>query len=368
MGLANLVPGVSGGTMILALGFYERFIESFSNVSKLKFYKKDIIFLGAIVIMAFATILGLSTVIQFLMEFYRPYMLALFIGLTLGGAPTILTEIKNKGKGIGFWLAFLGAIVLMALIAFVFEPSSLPTNFVVFFFAGIVGSTAMILPGISGSYLLLILGLYLPIIASISDFKLALIARDFTQLFSIGTEVILPFSLGMLVGILVLSNFLSYLLSKHQRLTQTFLLGLLLGSVLGLYPFNSRPLEKLVKHQKEGVLKVHLYGELNSENKLYKQIERLEDFGPKVVISKKVGLSESSVAEARQSGAVILIFKEKIDQKVRDLSKNKELGKVALVILSDTSYSHIRLMITLLLILVGVVITYIIGKLKREKE
>lgn len=372
MGLANLVPGVSGGTMILALGFYDRFIESFSNLSRLKFKKDDITFLGTLFFLSFLTILVLSTLIQFLMENFRPEMLALFIGLTLGGAPTLIKEIKGNGRGGSYWVSLLSGIVLMALVAFVFKPSSLPQNFFIFFMGGVIGSSAMILPGISGSYLLLILGLYLPIISAISDFKAALVVFSVTKIMSIGLEILMPFALGMLTGILALSNFLNFLLKHYQRATQTFLLGLLLGSVLGLYPFAPQSLDKLVRYQTtfngKQVLKVHLYGKLDTQSKLYKNILSLKEYGPKVLISQKSELSSYSVEQARLEKAIILSFKQDINQQWRDDASDKKAGRVPLVVLSDTSYSLSRLLIILLLLFVGVSITYYIGTLKDKEK
>ena len=95
----------------------------------------------------------------------------------------------------------------------------------------------MILPGVSGGYLLLVLGVYVPILAGISAFKDALKAQNFDVLMSVGGGVILPVGIGVLVGVVGVSNLLRWLLDRYERPTLGALLGLLVGAIVGLYPF-----------------------------------------------------------------------------------------------------------------------------------
>ena len=264
-------------------------------------------------------------------------------------------------------------ITLMALVAFVFKPSALSLSFVIYFLGGVIGSAAMILPGISGSYLLLILGLYLPIIGSIHDFKNALVAFNIDALFSIGMEVILPFGLGAVAGILVLSNFLHYLLKSHKKITQSFLLGLLVGSVLGLYPFAPQPLEKLTKYQVvvngEKVLKIRLFGELTPNDREYKKLEALRSFGTKVEIEQISGqLNTNEIAQAREAKQMLALYAFSPENRLRKLAKDKNLGVVPLVVITNTKYSFSRLLTILLLILTGAGTTYMIGKIKQKEQ
>ena len=246
MGLANLVPGVSGGTMILVLGLYEEFIGAFSDLTRFRLSKRAIVVVGMMFGISALTILSLAEGIQFLMETFLPGMLALFIGMTLGGVPLIYKEMRPlRPMNASFALA---GIVLMALIAFVFRPDSADPGWFLFFLGGVVGSSAMILPGISGSYMLLIMGLYLPIIGGISEFKEALKLREIAILMSVGTEIILPVGVGLVAGLIVLTNLLKYLLKSHHNRTLGFLMGLLLGSVLGLYPFKETTFDKLPRY------------------------------------------------------------------------------------------------------------------------
>ena len=105
------------------------------------------------------------------------------------------------------------------------------------FFAGIAGASAMILPGVSGGYLLLVLGVYVPILAGVSQAKDAAKVGDITALMEPAVQVVLPVGVGVLVGVVVVSNLLRYLLKKCEKPTLGVLLGLLLGAVVGLWPF-----------------------------------------------------------------------------------------------------------------------------------
>lgn len=373
MGMANLVPGVSGGTMILALGFYQQFIDAFSRITRLRFQRQDLLFLSTIFGFSFLTILIFSGLIQILMESFRPQMLGVFIGLTLGGVPTLYAEVKGESKDFLFWGGLIAGIAVMVLVAFVFEPSMLMLSPIIYFLGGIIGSSAMVLPGISGSYLLLILGLYLPLIGAIYDFKNALIAKDITALMGVSGEIIIPFALGMAVGILVLSNFLHYLLRSHKKITQTFLLGLLVGSVFGLYPFKTQPLEKLTKYQvtenSQKILHVKLFGDITNEDVVYKKIEALKSFGPTISIEKfDRQLLESDLDSARKTKELIVLYAHSPEDKLRKIAKDKKIGVVPLVVISDTSYSLSKLIIILLLILIGAGITYMIGKIKQKES
>ena len=368
MGLANLVPGVSGGTMVLALGLYEEFIESFSNISRFKFSWKDSLFIATLFGISFLTILSLSGVIQFLMEGFRSEMLALFIGLTLGGVPILYKQIRYFDLPTS--ISCLLGIVFMGVIAFTLNPGSLSLTPVVFFLGGMIGSSAMILPGISGSYLLLVLGLYLPIITAINDFKMAMLSKDFDLLWQVGLEIVTPFALGMVVGILILSNVLNFLLRKYKRVTEGFLLGFLLGSVLGLYPFQPTSLDKLTKYSflknEKRVLKV-LGSGFNDQSSLSEGLLKLKDYGVSVNIDylENEEISRQTIDRAREERGVIIVYNRKVDSQIRQFSKNKKTGRVPLIIVPDTSFSIVRLLSAVILVFVGFFTTMSLGKLKK---
>ncbi|NOX58678.1 MAG: DUF368 domain-containing protein [Planctomycetes bacterium] len=243
MGIANLIPGVSGGTMILAVGLYEEFIESVAEVSSLRFSRRRICFLILIGGFAGAAIVSLSGVILSLLLMRSSMMFALFIGLTLGGAPLLLRMIgKASVRSVG------GAVVGVALmvgIVVIKDHAAMPRSMAMDVVSGVVGSTTMVLPGISGSYMLLILDQYDRVVGAVADLK----DRDFSAL-----RIIVPVGIGAVIGIVGLSNLLKFLLKRHKEATLGILLGMLLGSVVGLWPFDREPPRKALERCSESQL------------------------------------------------------------------------------------------------------------------
>lgn len=244
MGIANLIPGVSGGTMILAIGLYEDFIESVAGLTAFRWTAGRILFLVLLFAGAGVSIVGLSSVILFLLFRYSSLMYALFIGLTLGGAPLLWRMMGRHTPGA--IAAAVAGVLVMAGVAMMSKGGQMPRNTTMDVVSGVVGSTTMVLPGISGSYMLLVMGQYDRVIGSISDLK----DRDFSAL-----RIIIPVGIGTVIGIVGLSNLLKVLLRRYAKVTLGFLLGLLLGSVLGLYPFGRTPTEKILQEQPEATVR-----------------------------------------------------------------------------------------------------------------
>jgi putative membrane protein len=247
MGLANLVPGISGGTMLLAVGIYERFIEAVASATSLRLDRPTLLTLGSVGAAGAAAIVLLAGPVKDLVVGYRFIMYSLFIGLTLGGVPVILAlvreDLRNCPGQVGAGAVKAGAaagFVAMAALAWVQMQGAgavASEGWLVFFVGGLAGAAAMILPGVSGGYLLLVLGAYVPILGGIDAFREALAARDVGALVAVGFGVILPLGLGVLVGIAVVSHVLRWLFHRYRLTTLGVLLGLLVGAVAGLWPF-----------------------------------------------------------------------------------------------------------------------------------
>jgi putative membrane protein len=241
MGLANLVPGISGGTMLLAAGVYPRFINAIGEVTTLKFRRPSLVILLSVVIAAVVAIAALAGPVKDMVVDHRWVMYSLFIGLTLGGVPVLWRLIGQHDKRV--WIAAAAGFAVMVLLAFVQHQDSGAADRqgpALMFVAGIAGASAMILPGVSGGYLLLVLGVYVPILAAISSFKGALPIvgeLDWAMLWQTGVDVIMPVGVGVVIGVVLVSNLLRWLLRRYERVTLGVLLGLLLGAVVGLWPF-----------------------------------------------------------------------------------------------------------------------------------
>ncbi|MDH3213990.1 MAG: DUF368 domain-containing protein [Myxococcales bacterium] len=243
MGLANLVPGISGGTMLLAAGVYPAFITAIAEVTTLRFRPRSLVLLGTIAGTAAVAILLLAGNVKLLVENHRWAMYSLFIGLTLGGIPLVWRMARPASLGLGAGALGAFAVMLVMIFAGTGGASGDSPNAVLIFLSGLAASAAMILPGVSGGYLLLLLRQYEPILGAIDRLKRGLLgeagagfAPDATLILD-AMGVVIPLGLGVVAGVVGVSNLLRWLLARYEKPTLGALLGLLLGAVIGLWPF-----------------------------------------------------------------------------------------------------------------------------------
>ena len=234
MGIADVVPGVSGGTIALVLGIYEQLLESISNcalslgkilkgdfsgfIQQLK--KVNFFFLIPVIAGMFVTIISVSGPMVDLLEKHPEPMSGLFFGLVAASAFIAFSLINywNLQK-IVFSLAT--AIIFFALLGFRSSAFEDPSSGV-FFLSGFVAICAWILPGVSGAFLLLVMGNYASVLTAIDN-------QDFEKLSML--------SLGAIIGLAVFSTVLKFLLDKHRDIVLSCLIGLMLGSSRVLWPW-----------------------------------------------------------------------------------------------------------------------------------
>jgi len=242
MGLANLVPGVSGGTMLLAAGVYPAFISAIAEVTRFRFQTRSLILLGSVVVSATLAILLLAGSVKDLVTGYRWMMYSLFIGLTLGGVPLVYRMAKPVSSSVLMGAVGGFAVMLVMIITSDASNSGGGANTLMLFVSGVAASAAMILPGVSGSYLLLLLGQYEAILGTIDQLKRGLLGdgagggSDIALVLDALT-VMIPLGIGIAVGVAGVSNLLQWLLRRYEKATLGALLGLLFGAVVGLWPF-----------------------------------------------------------------------------------------------------------------------------------
>ena len=238
MGLANLVPGISGGTMLLAAGVYPSFIKALAELTRFKFRFHSILVLACVVLAAGLGILFLAGSLKELVVHQRWIMYSLFIGLTLGGIPLVWRLARPATPGLisAAVIAFLAMVLLTVLQVFGVVGGG-GSNFFMLLLAGLAGASAMILPGLSGSYLLILMGQYVPILSSIEEFRAAISARDVSAAMGPAISVLLPVGIGVVLGVVLVGNLLEWLLRRYRKETLGVLLGLLIGSTVGLFPF-----------------------------------------------------------------------------------------------------------------------------------
>lgn len=267
MGLANLVPGISGGTMLLAAGIYPRFIQALADLSALRFRKSSFFVLALVGIAAAAAILLGAGAIKNAVVEHRWAMYSIFIGLTLGGVP-VLWQMARPATN-AFWSGMVAGLIVMVGLAWlqVYGASSGASRegMAMMFLAGVAGASAMILPGVSGGYLLLVLGVYVPVLSAIDSLKEALKAGDLASATDPVLAVVLPVGVGVGVGILVVSNVIRIVLERYEQPTLGVLMGLLVGAVFGLWPFQEGVPPKIGEVFKGQVLTAERLSELTPD-------------------------------------------------------------------------------------------------------
>jgi putative membrane protein len=259
MGAADIIPGVSGGTVAFISGIYEKLLESISNfnLDLLKTLKnKGVLsawrkvhgeFLAALLTGIAVSIFSLAKVIGYLLTHHEVMLWSFFFGLVLASIFFVAREVKEKFKP----LHILGFVVGTAVAYYVtiIPPSSAPDATWFIFLSGLIAICAMILPGISGSFILLLLGSYQTIIHSIKTFDVV---------------KILVFASGCVIGLLTFSKLLNWMFKNFRDITIMTLCGFLLGSLNKIWPWKTtlstriahqgKPNEELVPFIQENVL------------------------------------------------------------------------------------------------------------------
>lgn len=231
MGLANLVPGISGGTLALTLGIYEEFITALGDFFTA--FKKSFKFLLPVGIGIVLSLLTLSRVIDFGLTNYLFATIMLFVGAILGGIPMLYKKTKGEKVGVPHFLSFIlsGALVLATVFLAGENQVSFENlgvlDYVVIFLVGIIASLTMIVPGISGSAVLMTIGYYAPIIETVKNLT------DMDKLFS-SVVILAPFGIGVLVGMLGGAKFIEKIIHKYPFKAYWGVLGFVIASIVAI--------------------------------------------------------------------------------------------------------------------------------------
>lgn len=233
IGVANAIPGVSGGTMMVSMGIYDDIIFCITHLFKQ--LKKSIQILLPYIIGMAVGIVGLAFVIGYLLEHFEFQTKMTFIGLILGGVPLLLGKIKGKKKGLPHaivFLLFFVAIIAMQYFGGEGKEVSLTLGIIpaiLLFVVGVIASATMVIPGVSGSMMLMILGYYNPIMNAVKDFVTALASANMSKVLVLCGSLI-PFGLGVVIGIFAIAKLIEVLLSKQETITYSAILGLVVAS------------------------------------------------------------------------------------------------------------------------------------------
>ena len=239
MGIADSIPGISGGTIAIIVGIYERLVTAISHcdvTAAVQFFtgrwvalakRTDAIFLLTLLSGIATGIISSITLVHFLLTNYLPVTFAAFAGLVLGSVWILFWEIKSRNL-FTYLAMILGAVAAYGIVSLDAISGSEQLGYV--FGCGMIAICAMILPGISGAYVLLILGEYAIITSKVKEVAhLNIIPADLL--------VLVVFACGCVLGLVAFSKFLRWLLAHWHGMTMAVLCGFMLGSLKSLYPF-----------------------------------------------------------------------------------------------------------------------------------
>ena len=254
IGIANIIPGVRGGTMAVSLGIYDKLISSISNL--LKDWKKSLVTLLPIILGCGIGIVGFTYAIEYLLSHHTFVTCMAFVGLILGGIPILLISLKKELAKTSSKIGISGILAFVFLFAVaVFLPMmnaedevlktfhATPGIMAALFFVGIIASATMVIPGVSGSLVMMILGYYYGIINTIKSFLDALKAFDMPGLIH-GFALLMPFGIGVLLGIFLIAKLITFLFEKFGIQTYCAILGLIIASPFAIF-YNTGALKQI---------------------------------------------------------------------------------------------------------------------------
>ncbi|EOD4531532.1 integral membrane protein [Staphylococcus aureus] len=235
MGTSDLVPGVSGGTIALLLGIYNQFIASISGIFSRRFWP-SFTFLIPIIIGMLLAMGSLSNLFNYLLSQHHIPTMFFFGGLIIGIVPYLL-KISNYKTSFTtkHYMMVIAGIAILIVITLINngdkhagETLTLSTGLIIkYFIAGMCASSAMLLPGISGSFMLLVFGVYGTVMLAISE----VVKLNFT-----GLPILLAVGFGVLAGFIISSKIIQYFLTHHKLMTFALIIGFVVGSLFAVFP------------------------------------------------------------------------------------------------------------------------------------
>lgn len=243
IGIANVIPGVSGGTMMVAMGIYDKLIHCITHLfSELK---KNVMFLAPIAVGMVLAIIGSSFTIEKMFESFPFQTSLLFVGLVVGGLPAMWKNVKGKEVKAGHIITcvlFLALVVGMAMLGETEgNAANLSFNFVnvvKLFAVGVIAAATMVIPGVSGSMVLLLIGYYNPILSSINGFIRAALSFDMPAIMT-GVGILAPFGIGMVVGIFAIAKLIEIIFNKFPLYAYWGIIGLIVASPFAILAMGS---------------------------------------------------------------------------------------------------------------------------------
>lgn len=227
MGASDVIPGVSGGTIAVLLGIYDQLIHAINGIFS-KNWRKHLGFLIPLALGVAIAIFTLARVMEWLLKHYPGPTYFFFLGLIIGVIPFLFKEadVKNNFTVNQYIILIIGAILISLLMFLNDDKEAVIIDRSIFtysllFISGFIGSAAMILPGVSGSFVLLVIGVFPTVMSAISNFELS---------------VIIVTGIGILVGIISMSKIVNYFLTHYRSSTFALIIGMVIGSIVVIFP------------------------------------------------------------------------------------------------------------------------------------
>lgn len=238
VGIANIIPGVSGGTMMVAMGLYDKLIHCITHLKSE--FKEALKLLIPIFGGAGIAVIVLSRIFEYLLAVHPIPTNFAFCGLIAGSLPFVFQKVKGHSVTVGKMIPFLVFFAIVIVMALMGEKSGAAAdvsfsviNVVKLFGVGIVAAATMVVPGVSGSMMLMLLGYYDTILATINDAIDALLAFDMGEIFRV-VGILAPFGIGVIVGIFVIAKIIEFIFSKAEIHAYYAIVGLILASPIAI--------------------------------------------------------------------------------------------------------------------------------------
>lgn len=238
VGIANIIPGVSGGTMMVAMGLYDKLIHAITHLKSE--FKESLKLLAPIFLGAGIAIVALSRLFEFLLENYPIPTNFAFCGLIAGSLPFIFKKVKGHSVSVGRAVCFIIFFAIVILMAVMGETSGNAAdvsfgliNVVKLLLVGIVAAATMVIPGVSGSMMLMLLGYYDTILKTINNFMDALVAFDMQEIL-VQCGILIPFGIGVILGIFLIAKIIEFIFSKAEIHAYYAIIGLILASPVAI--------------------------------------------------------------------------------------------------------------------------------------
>lgn len=245
LGVAFVIPGVSGGTLAVLLGIYEELIEAASNFYKnMVNFKKYFMYLLPIGLGIIFSVAVFAKLIKFGLEKAPIITILIFLGMIIGGIPALVRNVKGTKINLkDMTLMLVGLIIVISMLIFhksntnVVLTNMSITGYITLFLVGTIAAVTMVVPGISGSFTLMLIGYYEPILN---------LVNDITSFKNLGPNLILIFTfmLGVFIGIIFISKIIEWCLKHYKRETYYAIIGFVLSSIISViyevskFPFN----------------------------------------------------------------------------------------------------------------------------------